>query len=52
LVLAGLAAKGETHVRRIYHIDRGYENFEGKLKSLGAVLKRVPDDVPEKPPAL
>jgi UDP-N-acetylglucosamine 1-carboxyvinyltransferase len=52
LVLAGLAAEGETHVRRIYHIDRGYDNFEGKLLSLGASIKRAPDDVPEKPPAL
>jgi len=52
LVMAGLAAEGETHVRRIYHIDRGYDNFEGKLRSLGAVIKRVPDDAPEKPPAL
>ena len=52
LVLAGLAAEGETHLRRVYHIDRGYENFEGKLRSLGAVIRRVPDDAPEKPPAL
>ncbi|MFH0938180.1 MAG: UDP-N-acetylglucosamine 1-carboxyvinyltransferase [Planctomycetota bacterium] len=52
LVLAALAARGETHVHRIYHIDRGYENFEGKLNSLGAAIRRAPDDVPEKPPAL
>jgi len=52
LVLAGLAAHGETHLRRIYHIDRGYENFEGKLNSLGARITRAPDDSPEKPPAL
>ncbi|MCY3024333.1 MAG: UDP-N-acetylglucosamine 1-carboxyvinyltransferase [Planctomycetota bacterium] len=52
LVLAGLAAEGETHVRRIYHIDRGYENFEGKLRSLGAVIKRVEDETPEKPPTV
>src|SRR4029079_3992664 len=52
LVMAGLAAEGETEVRRIYHIDRGYDNFEGKLRSLGAVIKREPDESPEKPPAL
>uniref|UniRef100_A0A7C4XEC3 UDP-N-acetylglucosamine 1-carboxyvinyltransferase n=1 Tax=candidate division WOR-3 bacterium TaxID=2052148 RepID=A0A7C4XEC3_UNCW3 len=40
LVLAGLAAKGKTYVRRIYHLDRGYEKFEKKLKSLGAKIKR------------
>ncbi len=42
LVLAGLVAKGETLVSRIYHLDRGYENLEGKLISLGAQVKRVP----------
>ncbi|WP_409478739.1 UDP-N-acetylglucosamine 1-carboxyvinyltransferase [Pseudobdellovibrio sp. HCB154] len=41
LVLAGLVAKGETLVGRIYHLDRGYENLEGKLSSLGAKIKRV-----------
>ncbi|MFN3453712.1 MAG: UDP-N-acetylglucosamine 1-carboxyvinyltransferase [Pseudobdellovibrio sp.] len=41
LVLAGLVAKGETLVNRIYHLDRGYENLEGKLTSLGAKIKRV-----------
>ena len=40
LVLAGLVAKGETLVGRIYHLDRGYENLEGKLSSLGAKIKR------------
>ena len=40
LVLAGLAAKGETVVSRIYHLDRGYENLEKKLMSLGAQIKR------------
>jgi UDP-N-acetylglucosamine 1-carboxyvinyltransferase len=52
LVLAGLAAEGETHVRRVYHIDRGYESFENKLVSLGASIRRAEDDVPEKPPAV
>ena len=42
LVLAGLAAEGETVVNRIYHLDRGYENLESKLKSLGAVIDRRP----------
>ena len=52
LVMGGLAAEGETTIRRIYHIDRGYENFEGKLRSLGAIIKRLPDETPEKPPQL
>jgi UDP-N-acetylglucosamine 1-carboxyvinyltransferase len=42
LVLAGLAAEGETLVDRIYHVDRGYERIEEKLRQLGAVIKRVP----------
>jgi UDP-N-acetylglucosamine 1-carboxyvinyltransferase len=42
LVLAGLAAKGETTINRIYHLDRGYENLEGKLASLGAQIRREP----------
>ena len=41
LVLAGLAAKGETLVDRIYHVDRGYERIEEKLGQLGAVIRRV-----------
>jgi len=41
LVLAALAAKGQTEIRRIYHTDRGYENFEQKLQSLGADIQRV-----------
>ena len=41
LVLAGLVAEGVTEVRDIFHIDRGYENFEQKLRSLGADLERV-----------
>lgn len=43
LVLAGLVAKGETIVDRIYHIDRGYQNIEEKLSSLGAKIRRVPE---------
>ncbi|MGQ0501424.1 MAG: UDP-N-acetylglucosamine 1-carboxyvinyltransferase [Panacagrimonas sp.] len=41
LVLAALAADGETFIDRIYHMDRGYENIEGKLSALGARIKRV-----------
>jgi len=40
LVLAGLVAKGKTVLHRVYHIDRGYENIEGKLAQLGAVIRR------------
>ena len=43
LVLAGLVAEGVTEVRDIFHIDRGYEDFEGKLRSLGADLERIDD---------
>ncbi len=41
LVLAGLAAEGETTVSRVYHLDRGYEHLEEKLKSVGAQVRRV-----------
>jgi UDP-N-acetylglucosamine 1-carboxyvinyltransferase len=41
LILAGLAAEGQTVVSRIYHLDRGYENIEQKLSALGADIKRV-----------
>jgi len=41
LVLAGLVANGETNVRRIYHLDRGYDNLEGKLSALGAKIVRI-----------
>ena len=40
LILAGLAAEGETIVERIYHVDRGYERIEEKLSMLGADIKR------------
>jgi len=40
LVLAGLVARGETKIHRIYHLDRGYENLEGKLAKLGADIQR------------
>ena len=41
LVLAGLVSKGQTEISRIYHLDRGYENFEEKLAALGAKVERV-----------
>ena len=41
LVIAGLVASGETRIDRIYHIDRGYENIEGKLQCLGADIRRI-----------
>jgi UDP-N-acetylglucosamine 1-carboxyvinyltransferase len=43
LILAGLVAKGETVVDRIYHIDRGYDHIEEKLAGLGAQIQRVPN---------
>lgn len=42
LVLAGLAARGVTEVYRVYHLDRGYEKIEVKLRALGAEIERVP----------
>jgi UDP-N-acetylglucosamine 1-carboxyvinyltransferase len=41
LVIAGLAARGTTQVNRIYHLDRGYEKIDGKLRRLGARIQRV-----------
>lgn len=41
LILAGLAARGETTVNRLYHIDRGYENIDNKLLQCGAHVKRI-----------
>ncbi len=43
LILAGLAAEGETKVSRVYHLDRGYEQLVGKLKAVGAIVERVSD---------
>ena len=45
LILAGLAAHGETKVRRIYHLDRGYEALEAKLRACGADIERIRGDV-------
>ncbi len=42
LVLAGLAAQGETIVNRVYHLDRGYEHVEAKLAAVGADIERLP----------
>jgi UDP-N-acetylglucosamine 1-carboxyvinyltransferase len=44
LVLAGLAAEGQTLVRRVEHVDRGYERLEQKLRALGARIERVAED--------
>ncbi len=44
LILAGLAAEGETRVNRVYHLDRGYEHVEEKLGAVGARIERVPGD--------
>ena len=44
LILAGLAADGETIVNRVYHLDRGYEKLEEKLKSVGADIERIKED--------
>jgi UDP-N-acetylglucosamine 1-carboxyvinyltransferase len=41
LVIAGLAARGETIVDRIYHLDRGYDRMEVKLSAVGANIKRI-----------
>jgi UDP-N-acetylglucosamine 1-carboxyvinyltransferase len=41
LILAGLAAKGDTEISRVYHLDRGYEHIEKKLSALGADIKRI-----------
>lgn len=44
LYLAGLVAKGETFIHRVYHLDRGYENFDQKLNQLGAKIHRLSDN--------
>jgi UDP-N-acetylglucosamine 1-carboxyvinyltransferase len=41
LVIAGLVASGETVVDRIYHLDRGYDRMEEKLRALGADIERI-----------
>ncbi len=44
LINAGLAARGETHISRVYHLDRGFEDIEGKLERCGARISRQKDD--------
>jgi UDP-N-acetylglucosamine 1-carboxyvinyltransferase len=46
LVIAALAAEGETTISRVYHLDRGYEHIERKLMNLGATIRRVPGGKP------
>ena len=41
LVIAGLAAEGETMVNRVYHLDRGFERVEDKLAACGAQIERI-----------
>jgi len=47
LVLAGLAANGTTTIQGLHHLDRGYDNLEGKLQGLGAKLERIKGDAVE-----
>jgi UDP-N-acetylglucosamine 1-carboxyvinyltransferase len=49
LIVAGLAAEGETVVSRVYHLDRGYERIEEKLGGLGADIRRVKGGAVEAP---
>ena len=44
LAIAALAADGQSEIRRIYHLDRGYERLEEKLQLVGADIERVGDD--------
>ncbi|RLB58459.1 MAG: UDP-N-acetylglucosamine 1-carboxyvinyltransferase [Deltaproteobacteria bacterium] len=46
LVLAGLVARGRTRVHRVYHLDRGYQRLDRKLRALGARIRRAPDRPP------
>jgi len=48
LVLAALVADGETIIDRVYHIDRGYENIEEKLRAVGAQIRRIGEFLPKK----
>ena len=47
LVIAGLAARGDTTVNRVYHLDRGFDRLEEKLGACGANIRRLKDDLPE-----
>ena len=42
LVLAALAARGESWIQRVYHVDRGYDRIDQRLRSLGADIERLP----------
>ncbi|MEG1180816.1 MAG: UDP-N-acetylglucosamine 1-carboxyvinyltransferase, partial [Oscillospiraceae bacterium] len=44
MIIAGLAAEGETHIEDIYHVERGYEDVVEKFRALGADIKKVEDD--------
>jgi len=44
LVLAGVMAEGRTEISNVYHIDRGYEDLVGRVRSLGASIERVEDN--------
>jgi UDP-N-acetylglucosamine 1-carboxyvinyltransferase len=46
LVLAALVADGETIIDRVYHLDRGYEKIEEKLKAVGAQIRRIGNMLP------
>jgi UDP-N-acetylglucosamine 1-carboxyvinyltransferase len=48
LVLAALVADGETIIDRVYHIDRGYERIEEKLRGVGAQMKRIGEMLPRR----
>jgi UDP-N-acetylglucosamine 1-carboxyvinyltransferase len=48
LVLAALVADGETIIDRVYHIDRGYENIEEKLRGVGAQIRRIGEILPRR----
>jgi UDP-N-acetylglucosamine 1-carboxyvinyltransferase len=48
LVLAALVADGETIIDRVYHIDRGYEHIEEKLRGVGAQIRRIGEILPKK----
>jgi UDP-N-acetylglucosamine 1-carboxyvinyltransferase len=41
LIIAALAADGDTTIDRVYHLDRGYDNIDGKLADLGADIRRI-----------
>jgi len=47
-VLAALVADGETIIDRVYHIDRGYENIEEKLRGVGAQIRRIGEILPKR----